>query len=322
MGKRRLSQQQLARIKNRQSDQQQQFAEKEIDPKATLAGLVITRFGASVLVETETGELIPCHQRQNLGHVVAGDNILWQLVGEKEGVVVNILPRQSFLTRPTMNHPNKPIAANVDQMFIVVAPEPEPSPHLIDRYLIAAELFQLKPLLIFNKIDQDLTPQLKQLQLLYEALGYPVFLISATQELGLAQLSEQFSDHTNIVVGQSGVGKSSIVNSMLPDLDLKTAAVSELTGLGKHTTTGATLYHLPKGGDLIDSPGVRNFRLGNATRREIEQGFPEIRPFIGQCKFRDCSHHQEPDCAIQKGLAAKQIHPLRLDSFLRIINEL
>ncbi len=142
--------------------------------------------------------------------------------------------------------------------------------------------------------------------------------VSAKQEHGLDGLIERLKYKTSILVGQSGVGKSSLINALLPSLDLVTGKLSRATGLGRHTTSAATCYHLPQGGDLIDSPGVRSFRLTKLTLQQLQQGFPEFRPFLGLCQFHNCTHGHEPNCAVRKAVIDGQIHPQRLENFLRL----
>jgi ribosome biogenesis GTPase len=225
------------------------------------------------------------------------------------------------LSRPDYSGREKPLAANLTQLVVVLAPRPEPSGYLLDQYLVTAELIQLKPLIAINKID--LLEEAALSGFLdgfshYAAIGYPLVQISAKREHGLDALIERLKLETSILVGQSGVGKSSLINALLPDLEVETGRLSDATGLGRHTTSTATLYKLPQGGELIDSPGVRSFRLTDLTQEELERGFPEFHPYLGRCRFHNCSHDHEPDCAIQAAVESGHITPLRLANFHRL----
>jgi ribosome biogenesis GTPase len=236
-------------------------------------------------------------------------------------VVSALLPRSSILSRPDYSGREKPLAANLTQLVIVLAPRPAPSGYLLDQYLVTAELIRVKPLIAINKIDLLEGDGLESFLgdfAHYAAIGYLLVGVSAKREHGLDQLIERLKHETSILVGQSGVGKSSLINALLPDLEVETGRLSKATGLGRHTTSTATLYKLPQGGELIDSPGVRSFRLTELTREELELGFPEFQPYLGRCRFHNCSHDHEPDCAIRTAVAAGEIAPQRLANFLRL----
>ncbi|MCG8043010.1 MAG: ribosome small subunit-dependent GTPase A, partial [Candidatus Thiodiazotropha endolucinida] len=215
----------------------------------------------------------------------------------------------------------KPLAANISQLVIVLAPKPEPSGYLLDQYLVTAETIKIPPLIAINKIDL-LTEETESAFIdqfeIYAGIGYPIINISAKREHGLDTLIDHLKHETSILLGQSGVGKSSLINALLPDHDIETGRLSEATGLGRHTTSAATCYNLPQGGKLIDSPGVRSFRLTDLSREELEQGFAEFRPYIGQCRFHNCTHGHEPDCAIRAAVERGEIARLRLENFLRL----
>jgi ribosome biogenesis GTPase / thiamine phosphate phosphatase len=279
---------------------------------------VIIRHGATLGVEAQDGTLIQCQTRQNIGHPVCGDRVIVDPTGEGSGVVTALLPRQSVLSRPDFSGREKPLAANLTQLVIVLAPRPEPSGFLLDQYLVTAETIRIKPLIAINKIDllkQDEADAFYSGLAHYERIGYDSVRVSAKQDHGLDALIERLKGETSMLVGQSGVGKSSLINALLPEHDVETGRLSEATGLGRHTTSAATLYRLPEGGELIDSPGVRSFRLNNLSREEIEQGFPEFRPYLGACRFHNCSHEHEPDCAIHAAIEAGEISAQRLQNF-------
>jgi len=236
--------------------------------------------------------------------------------------VTAILERHGVLSRPDFNGREKALAANLDRIVVVLAVEPEPSDYLLDQYLIAAEGIGIgiETLIVFNKADLAPTDRSPPWDAFahYAAIGYPLLPVSTRTGEGMGRLLDELAGHTCILVGQSGVGKSSLIQTLLPDQDIQVGRLSEATGLGRHTTSAATLYRLPGGGELIDSPGVRSFRLGPLSREAMEQGFREFRPLLGQCRFRDCLHDQEPDCAIRDGVAQGRIHPRRLANFLHL----
>lgn len=327
MAKRHLTQQQKARIARIQEERRQRMAEQaeaalaeagEGELGAPQKGRVITRHGRNLVVRDESGELHLCLFRQNLGEIVCGDHVVWQATGDQQGVVTARLDRRSALTRPDYSGREKALAANVTQLVIVLAPEPEPTGFLIDQYLVATEQLGVDAILCLNKADllsagdwQAFRERFAH----YETIGYPIIGVSAKREHGLDPLLERLNGQTSILVGQSGVGKSSLINALIPDQEAQVGRLSDATGLGRHTTSTTTLYDLPSGGELIDSPGVRSFRLGQMDRAQLEQGFREFRPFLGQCKFKNCAHENEPECAIQAAVAAGHIHPDRLASF-------
>ncbi len=327
MAKRRLTQQQKNRIQaiqHKRRERLERQAQASLDAGQELPteeGRVFIRHGATLGIENKQGELIQCQTRQHIGHPVCGDRVVWQPTGESTGVVTALLPRGSVLSRPDYSGRDKPLAANLTQLVIVLAPKPEPSGYLLDQYLVTAELIQVKPLIAINKIDllpgEALEPFLSRFAH-YPAMGYHLVQVSAKREHGLDELIEHLKRETSILVGQSGVGKSSLINALLPDHEVETGRLSQATGLGRHTTSTATLYRLPQGGELIDSPGVRSFRLTELSREELEQGFPEFRPFLGRCRFHNCTHEHEPECAIREAVAAGAIDPQRLANFQRL----
>lgn len=292
----------------------QQSEHRLDDAQEQQTGLVVTRYGQHLLVEAEDGALFQCTGRQNIELSVAGDQVVFQAISDEEGVVTALLPRENELRRS-----EKLIASNVDELYLVVATQPHYQFELIDRYLIMAENAGLPIELIVNKIELDDLEQIKSDFAMYERIGYPVNYISVKQNIGIQELQQRLVDQTNIFLGQSGVGKSSLINALIPDLNLRVNAISDKSKLGKHTTTNTTLYHIPSGGDLIDSPGVREFQLENLSEREILSGFKEFQAYLGRCKFRNCAHVNEPNCAIKGALEAGEIHPKRYESYLQLI---
>ena len=285
-------------------------------------GLVIVNYGKAMLVEDTAGVLHRCVARRSLGSIVCGDRVNWQATGNQEGVITAIAPRRSVLSRADGTDRQRPLAANIDQIMIVAAPEPVLEPFLVDKYTVAAELANAAPILVINKADlldsaahRELDSRLAD----YVSTGYPVIYTSARQNSGLEELSDRLAGNTSILVGQSGVGKSSLIKRLLPELDIAIGRLSAASGQGRHTTTTTTLYHLAHGGDLIDSPGVRDFRLGQVDPDTLAAGFREFRPHIGHCRFNNCRHVSEPDCAVIAAVEDGLISARRLESYRKLL---
>lgn len=282
---------------------------------APLSGQVITRYGQHTLVEDDLGQYYQCTGRQNIALSVAGDRVIFQPISQDEGVITALLPRIN-----TLNRSGKIIASNVDQLWLMVAIEPHYQFELIDRYLVMAQNTGLPINIIVNKIelatDQN---QLKHDLAMYQTIGYEVHYLSVQSRLNLDKFKDALKAKTHIFLGQSGVGKSSLINALMPALNLRVNALSLKTKLGKHTTTNTTLYHIPTGGDLIDSPGIRMFQLSSLSALEILRGFIEFAPHLGGCQFRNCAHINEPNCAIKAAVKSGSIHPKRYQSYLNLI---
>jgi len=332
MARRRLSHKQRERIQAIQARRREQLAQRadqalsRSGKQEQRAGTVITRHGQNLVVSGDDTRLYHCLSRQNIGHPVCGDRVAWQMTGASEGVVTAILERDSVLIRPTFSGEERPLAANITQLVVVLAPEPAPSAYLLDQYLVAAEQMGVTVLIALNKKDllhPNTTREFDREFSVYEEIGYPVIRISAKYEHDLDPLIQQLQGETSILVGQSGTGKSSLVNALLPDLQLQIGRLSEASGLGRHTTSATTLYRLPGGGALIDSPGVRSFRLTRLDRRQLEHGFREFRPYLGHCRFANCNHQDAaPGCALIEAREAGDIHPRRLANFLHMAGNL
>ncbi|MDM3871554.1 small ribosomal subunit biogenesis GTPase RsgA [Porticoccus sp. W117] len=332
---RRVQQNQQQRARRAQQDTTQLPDDSQLGPEQP--GIIISRYGAQADVEPrgQHGTLKRCFLRANIGSVVTGDEVVWRdSSGDDNGVIVATQPRQSALYRPDNRGALRPVAANIDRIFIVVAPEPEPFANLIDRYLVAAENQNIEAILLLNKCDllsSNNGNAIEQLVEPYEKLGYPLLKLSAKTAAGddfeIEPLKQMLVGKTSVFVGQSGVGKSSLINALLPGVDTAVGELSEARAKGTHTTTTAKLFHLNLSNDnhagrLIDSPGIREFGLWHLEPQQVAEGFVELRPLLGHCQFRDCRHEQEPGCAL---LAAEQrgdISPQRLESYRRILGSL
>jgi ribosome biogenesis GTPase len=283
-------------------------------------GRVITRFGAEMVVEDEHGEVHRCTARRKLQDAVCGDRVQWQEAETGNDIVVAIDKRQNVLTRPDLRGRPKPIAANIDQLVIVSAHLPLPNWEMVDRYLVAAELLPADALIVLNKSDlADEHPVDEAILAEYRALGYDVLEVSSKQEHGLDGLLEALKGKTSILVGLSGVGKSSLIKALLPAHEIRIGEISDYSSKGKHTTTSATLYHLPDGGELIDSPGVRDFALGAVTPTALASGFREITERAGECRFHNCTHVVEPGCAVKAAVESGEISQRRYANYRNIL---
>lgn len=284
----------------------------------TLSGRVISQHGQHVTLEDQDLNLHKAAVRQSLGAIVCGDYVYY-ILEQNEPVVTIRLPRDNHFSRIAFGGAEKILAANIDRLYIVIAPKPEPSPSLIDRYIIAATYFEIDVAFILNKKDEiDETTDLSFLAD-YQKLGIPIYETSIFDAASIAQLETVLKDKTSIFVGQSGVGKSSLTNKIIPSLELQTQKINASTGLGNHTTSSTTLYHLPmEESYLIDSPGVRSFNIEHLPMSAIDRGFPEFEALTKGCKFSNCSHINDPGCTYQEAIHEGLISQRRLDSFLQI----
>ena len=336
MSKRKLTRQQTHRIQRIQDERIARAGKREATATAMLEsgdlaveeeGLVMAHYGTQIGIEAlggeRAGQVFRCHLRANLEHLVTGDRVIWQASLKREegrdaiGVVTALQPRETLLVRPDPYGKLKPVAANIDRILLVISPFPEPSALLVDRYLVACELTGIRPVILLNKADlitPAMAPLLDALLAQYSAIGYEVRTISAGTGQ-LQDLKDLIGTQTVVFVGQSGVGKSSIINVLLPGAAQKVSAISDASRLGQHTTTTARLFHLPDGGILIDSPGIREFGLWHVEESDLLAGYIEFAPFVGTCRFRNCAHRNEPGCALRLAAEEGKINPARLERF-------
>ncbi len=332
MSKRKLTRRQSWRVQKVQDEKASRLARKQGQLDATdlsiaeEQGLVISHLGKQVTVEPQQGDgNLPCHFRANLGAIVTGDQVVFRRDNLGQGVVETILPRTNLLARPDVRGNLKPVAANIDFMVLVITPDPPPSSVLIDRYIVAAELQDIPIKILLNKTDllnEGNQQHTDELMIRYAQIGYPTWRCSAHNTDGLADLKAELNQHTSVFVGQSGVGKSSLVNALLPNEQARVGEISQQSKLGRHTTTNAKLFHFPSGGRLIDSPGIREFGLWHLPPEQVIEGFRDFSPWRFECKFRDCKHRQEPGCALQEAVTRGEVHPQRLASYFAILASL
>jgi ribosome biogenesis GTPase / thiamine phosphate phosphatase len=289
------------------------------ESKSLIKGQVTAAYGKRYGVELADGRQISCVTRGKKTDLACGDFVEVKLTDTLEGVVENTLPRSSLLFRSNAFR-SKMLAANVTQVVIVLATTPSFYEALLNRCLIAAEAANIKALIVLNKCDiGDNSEALNKLNL-YSALGYTVQPLSAKQDI--SPLQSRLEGHVSVLVGQSGMGKSTIVNALLPNETVRTQEVSQVLDSGKHTTTAAHLYHLNAHSNLIDSPGLQEFGLHHLSIAELEHAFIEFLPYLGKCRFNNCRHLKEPDCALSLAAEKTEITRLRLQLFQEISLEI
>ena len=289
---------------------------------------MLVSYGGHGVVLLPDGERKRCKFRRGVGRPFCGDRVLVARADDCSLVVESILPRKNCFVRADERQRQHIIAANLDQVLIVVATKPLPSRDLLERYLLAVHSLGIQPVIVLNKTDLIVAPDetAAGAEVLahmpeYESLGYTVIRTSCKTAPGITGLKSILKDRTSILVGQSGVGKSSLINQLLPDLQIQTGALSESTGKGTHTTTTTMLYQLPGGGNLIDSPGVWEYGIWKLDKHELAAGFIEYETWLGQCRFNNCVHDTEPDCAIKRAVAEGHVRDWRYQSYLRLLEQ-
>jgi len=289
---------------------------------AAAAGRVVASHGRDALVEDAAGNRIRCRLQGRRLAVVCGDRVHWQpaLTEGGGGIVTGLLPRSTELSRINLRGEREPVAANLTQLVAVVAPVPAPDFGLCDRYLAAAEWAGLKACIVANKSDlPDAEGRLAAGLDDLARLGYPVVRASKRTAGGADALALRLAGETSVLVGQSGVGKSSLTNLLVPGVEAAVDEVTRASESGRHTTTTASLYRLPTGGELIDSPGVRDFAPPLPAAREVAGGYREIAALAGGCRFRDCLHRREPGCAVAAAAHAGTVAERRLASYRQLL---
>ena len=284
-----------------------------------IEGTIVSAHGRQYLVELTAGETLLCFPRGKRSELACGDLVHVQRSSDTQGVIDSILPRSTLLYRSN-EFRQKLIAANVTQIIIVVATEPPYSDELISRCIVAAESQDIKTLIVFNKCDLSDRIALTSMALApFEKIGYPVLRLSARSDA--EALRPYLSGQTSVLVGQSGMGKSTLTNALLHDANAPTREISTALKAGKHTTTHATLYRFDTHSALIDSPGLQEFGLRHLSKNAIEHGFLELRSLQGQCRFRNCHHGREPDCAVHSAVRRGEIDPRRYAAFRTLCAE-
>jgi len=282
-----------------------------------LHGQVSAAFGRQFLVELADGSVVPCVTPGKKSGTACGDRVKIRMTSADQGVIQATEPRQTLLYRSDAFR-EKIIAANVTQIIVVLAARPSFYEELLNRCLVAAEAGGMRVLIVLNKCDlvEETRAALATLGL-YRELGYDLLLLSAKQDI--SPLLPYLEGHTSVLVGQSGMGKSSIVNALLPQAAAATREMSEALDSGKHTTTSAQLYHLGQSSHIIDSPGLQEFGLHHLSAHEIDHAFVEFRPFLGRCKYNNCRHLSEPGCAVLEAVAAGKVSERRWMAYRSIL---
>jgi len=298
------------------------------DSIKTTQALVLVSYGSQGVVLLPDGSRQRCKFRRKVGRPFCGDQVMVARADDDSLVVESILPRRNTFVRADERQRKHVIAANLDQAVIVIATRPLPSRDLVERYLLAVHSLGIEPVIVLNKTDLEVAEDESAAGAIvlghmpdYQALGYTVVRTSCKASPGITELQPELRGGTSILVGQSGVGKSSLINQLLPDLDIQTGALSHATGKGTHTTTSTKLYQFTDGGFLIDSPGVWEYGIWKLEDDELAAGFSEFKPFLGHCRFNDCVHASEPDCAIKQAVADGHILEWRYQSYLRLLKQ-
>lgn len=300
-----------------------------------MKAIIYKSTGSWYVAKTEQGDIVQARIKgkfkidgiTSTNPIAVGDEVEIEMENELEQTVMitGISERRNYINRqsPHNKHQHHIIASNLDQsLLFATLKEPRTSQGFIDRFLIASEAYHIPSMIVFNKADVYRKKEMELFEewnAMYNAIGYKVFLISMETGEGVDDVKAVLQGKTTLLSGHSGVGKSTFINSVLPDLDLRTEEVSGWSGKGMHTTTFAEMFDLPQGGRIIDTPGVKEFGLFDLERQELSHYFPEMRKIIGECQFNNCLHLEEPGCAVKAAVAKEEIHPLRYISYCGIL---
>ncbi len=280
---------------------------------------MVAGYGRRVLVEDEDGKRHRCMVAGRRLRTVCGDRVEWAPPHDDgDGLVTAVRDRHNELARPDSRGRREVLAANLDQVVVVAAPTPRPDPFIVDRYLAAAELMGARPCLVVNKSELE-APSAPLDPEEYRRVGIPTLAVSALEGQGLEDLRRLLQGHTSILVGQSGVGKSSILNALIPHTGALTGELGRGGTEGRHTTTASLLYHLESGGHLIDAPGVRDYAPPPVDPRDVATGFREIAALAPRCKFANCMHMAEPRCAVRSAVEDGKLSARRYESYRRLV---
>lgn len=298
-------------------------------------GLVLKSTGIWYDVLTEDQKVIPCRLRgkfriegiKNTNPLVVGDHVLFDLMEDQTGIITQIEKRKNYIDRKStkLSKISHLIAANIDQAFLVVTlQDPRTSLGFIDRFLVAAEGFRIPTTLVFNKMDiyeEEMLEMVEYLSDLYSSVGYSILHTSIVTEEGIDSMRAKMSGKVSLFSGHSGVGKSALINTLYPGLDLKVGELSQYHRKGRHTTTFAQMFQLEAKTFIIDTPGIKEFGLIEYSKDEIRDYFPEIRAYNNQCRFADCTHVHEPDCEVIKAVEEGKIPPSRYLNYVAILED-
>jgi ribosome biogenesis GTPase len=295
------------------------------DDAAEVAARVVESFGRRVTVVTADGATLPAELFGKRLTCVCGDEVTIRAPSRSSGdvaKVVTVAPRRSMFARTDSRGRTEPLAANLSLLAVIVAPEPVPDPYICDRYLAGAALAGITGILVVNKSELPSAADAKFQTYIgeYEAAGYEVIRLSAHSSDTVAPLKARLNGAVAMLVGQSGMGKSTLTNALAPESLRPTRTISESTGEGRHTTVSTALFRIPGSGELIDSPGVRDYAPPPVADSQVQVGWPEILALASQCRFNNCLHLREPGCAVTEAVAANRIPPRRYESYKRLIN--
>jgi ribosome biogenesis GTPase / thiamine phosphate phosphatase len=302
---------------------------RAVDESTSRTGRVLSASGLHCVVSDAAGgrlyectvrRIVRTMSRDQRGAVVAGDSVVFQPIDREHGVIERVNPRRAVLAR-SIKGKEQVIAANISHALILVsAANPALKTNLVDRLLISAHKGGVTPIICINKCDLIDPVHLQPIVGTYARLGYEIVLTSATAQTGIEELKHLLQGHETVAAGQSGVGKSSLLNALQPGLRLETGPVSAWSHKGRHTTRTAVLHRLDFGGFVVDTPGIRQMDLWAVRPEEVEGFFPEFRPFVPGCHFPDCSHEHEAGCAVKRAVDRDLISPVRYASYLKIIS--